>query len=139
MKPYTVVLAWAWVFVLTAQAIKGLNGPVPKLLLILLPLFLWLGLLHGARVAWWAVCGVCLYHFGTDMYALFEGSQVHAVAQTVWYGISSAVLIIDPSMLTVTPGTTRDEGGVEFRALVDELAPAAAKPLSGSAEWTCRS
>jgi hypothetical protein len=47
--------------------------------------------------------------------------------------------IIDPSMLTVTPGTTRDEGGVEFRALVDELAPAAAKPLSGSVEWTCRS
>lgn len=55
-------------------------------------------------------------------------------------GLSVAVgqgASIDPATFTVMPGSTVDQGRVEFRGVINDLDPTAPKPLSGSFEWAC--
>jgi hypothetical protein len=44
---------------------------------------------------------------------------------------------IDPSLLTVAPGSNPQHGSAEFRGLADINAPAGSKLLSGSVAWAC--
>ena len=44
---------------------------------------------------------------------------------------------IDPATITVTAGSTGNQGRVEFQGVTNELDPTARKLLAGSFEWTC--
>jgi len=46
-------------------------------------------------------------------------------------------LPLDPSTLTITPGSTPKGGGATFRNLPNELAPTASPLLAGSVTWEC--